>query len=151
VTQQHVSRAHRWKQRGRIYLWRYLENQRNYPDWHLSLDSAALASLGALFRFLNEDQTRCHRIFAISPPVAEILHVPNNRDGKARYTSPAKLRLSYDPGATEGWILAEGGDPLEWKLGPSGLRQVLQFLSDPQKYFDHNFGDDPSIWWWGTT
>ena len=142
------SRAHRWKQSGRVYLWRYLERER-YPDWHMSLDEAALESLGSLFRFLDEDGTRCHRTFTISSPTDAILRVPNYQGGEARCAYPKKLRLYFDPAAEMGWDLAESGDPLQWQLGQSGLAEVVAFFADPPSYWDGYFGEDPGLWWWG--
>ncbi len=28
----------KWRQRGRVYLWQYQENTRNYPGWHMTAD-----------------------------------------------------------------------------------------------------------------
>ena len=150
IANQYASRAHQWNQRGQIYLWRYLENQRNYPDWSLSLDPLALESLRVLFRFLHEDETRCHRTLVSSEPTAAILRVPNNRGGTARFTSPGKIRLYFDPAAEVGWKLAESGDPLQWQLGPSGLAETVEFLTDPEDYFDGALGGEVPVWWWGT-
>jgi RHS repeat-associated protein len=37
-----------WKQCGLVYLWHYVEKSRNYPGWHLALDSAGhVAILGS--------------------------------------------------------------------------------------------------------
>lgn len=146
-----ASKAHQWKQRGRIYLWRYLENTRNYPDWHLSLDPAAHESLTTLFRAFCEEGLKCKRTLVVTAPPAAVLQVPNNQGGKARFTSPAKIRLSYEPDLERVWTIDAEADPLDWRIGPGGAAEVRSVLDEPHRYFDENFGGEPSIWWWGVT
>lgn len=43
VRQLKMQLANAWKQSGRISIWRYTENERNYPGWNLD----ALAADGA--------------------------------------------------------------------------------------------------------
>jgi hypothetical protein len=42
----------RWKQQGRVYLWRYKENRKNYPGWHFTADAVACNALLELFELM---------------------------------------------------------------------------------------------------
>jgi hypothetical protein len=144
-----ASTAHRWKQRGDIYLWRYLDNARNYPGLNLSLDPLAHESLLVLFRAFVEERLKCKRTLAITAPTARVLRVPNNLGGAARITSPTSVRLSYDPDLDAVWTMDEEADPLPWELGAQGAAKVLSVLELPDSHFDSAIGGDPAIWWWG--
>jgi hypothetical protein len=144
-----ASTAHRWKQRGDIYLWRYLDNARNYPSLNLSVDPLAHESLLALFRAFVQERLNCKRTLTITTPTPRVLRVPNNRGGAARISSPTSVRLSYDSDLDAVWTMDEAADPLAWQLGAQGSAEVLSVLEEPDRHFDSSFGGDPVIWWWG--
>ncbi len=82
-----------WKQEGRITLWRYTANEKNYPGWHLNGDRAGCTSLLALFDELTQSPG-AQRTVQISAPVLAQLSVPNNQGGRAPWLAPEKLRVS---------------------------------------------------------
>ncbi len=88
----------KWKQEGRLYLWRYTENTRNYPGWHLTADDACCHSLADLIERMLSARWSSQKPLVLTPPTKEVLRVPNNRGGEARWKSPAGLILKYPKG-----------------------------------------------------
>ena len=77
-----MQRANAWKQSGRISLWRYTENQRNFPGWHLNGDADGCQSLLALLDALAADGEGSRTVAIIAPTKTQ-LSVPNNKAGLA--------------------------------------------------------------------
>src|SRR3712207_2285031 len=90
--------VNRWRQEGRLYFWRYTENTRNYPGWHLTADDLCCRSLADLIERMLSARGRPRKPLAVTPPTREVLRVPNNRGGEARWKAPAGLLLEYPKG-----------------------------------------------------
>ena len=117
--------AHGWRQTGRIWLWRYVENIRNYPGWHVTADAQGAASLLGLLGLLdtlNQGGADSARTVQISAPSASILAVPNNR--RAAWHAPARLRVGTSANEEE-WRLTAEDQSAALTVG-SGWRPVLQ-------------------------
>lgn len=114
----------------------------------MAADSDGLSSLESLIRSLQGLDDAVYRSLAITSPSRHVLDVPNIPD--RGILAPKKLRLGYDPGCEAGWSLPLEGEPLSWRIGPSGLSQFLEFLDAPDAFFDMSIGRNPSVWWWGT-
>jgi len=71
-----------------VCLWRYKNNTRNYPGYHLSADLEGC-------RFLRENlSTIGNRLtIPLNKPDKAVLSVPNNQGGRARFISGGKLRV----------------------------------------------------------
>ncbi|MGB5690396.1 MAG: hypothetical protein WBM45_14090, partial [Woeseiaceae bacterium] len=130
-------------------LWQYTENTRNFPGWHLVVDSAASDSLAALVASLNETQEPIHRTLQISQPTQEVLRIPNNKGGQARYSAPDKSVIYFDPTNEQLWALECVDDVAEWRLGANSMTELGLALAKPNDYFDRRFGKDKPLWFWG--
>ena len=67
-------------QAGSIYLWRYLENVRNYSGFHLTCDSAGCSTLRAA---LNNEAGYPYVTVNLASD-EKVLKVPNNKGGLAK-------------------------------------------------------------------
>ena len=85
----------KWKQEGRLYLWRYVENTRNYPGWNLTADEAFCRSFTDLIQRMLDAQYNCQKQLFITEPTTEILCVPNNHRGRAASKSPKSLLIKH--------------------------------------------------------
>ncbi len=141
--------AIRWQQRGKIYLWQYTENTRNFPGWHLVVDSTASDSLAALVASLSEAQEPIHRTLQISRPTQNVLRIPNNKDGLARFSAPEKLVIYFDPTSEGLWAFEWVDDVAEWRLGANSITELGSALANPNEFFDRMFGKDKPLWFWG--
>jgi hypothetical protein len=136
-----------WKQSGLLYFWRYTENVRNYPGWHLAADEAGLAALTDLLRRLLGADDSATRTTRISPPSPVVLATANNR--RSPVVSPE--RVSWTVSATDDdWHFDERAAVLALRLGRHKVARMLQWLSNPHRAFDTTYGTSPPIWFWGT-
>jgi hypothetical protein len=85
----------KWKQEGRVYLWRYLQNTRNYPGWHLSADQAFGRRFGDLIQIMLNSPYNSQKALTITAPTKEILSVPNNQGGRSAWESPKSFVIKH--------------------------------------------------------
>lgn len=119
--------SHAWKQNGLISLWRYTQNERNYPGWHLSADAAGCESLALLLQSLVVDGHAATRTVLLEAPNARTLSVPNNLGGHANYETPEKLRLRFSEDAGV-WLFPATLEPAELTFGKDWLEPLQQGL-----------------------
>lgn len=86
----------KWKQMGNLYLWRYTENARNYPGWHLTADNQCCETLADLFDKMVSARWNSQKSLVITPPSEKVLKVPNNRGSLAHWKTVNSLRLKYN-------------------------------------------------------
>lgn len=143
-----MAHASQWKPAGRISLWRYTENERNYSGWHINADRDGCESLLTLLDLLPRDVAP-YRTVAITPPTDDQLRVPNNRG--AAWLAPSALRVRMD------------ADPTLWRfpaeLAPGTLTIGSQWL-EPLRLGvcdmaggrgDYSIGDRKAslpLWFW---
>jgi hypothetical protein len=142
--------AHSWKQSGNISLWRYTENERNYPGWHLTADAAGCASLIALLDALAADGVPASRSVEITPPSKPQLGVPNNKSGSAAWQAPGKLRVSFSATPAE-WSFPLDLDSAVITVGSDWLASLREGLSGiPLGRGDYSIGPEGSsrLWFW---
>lgn len=143
--------ANSWKQSGRISLWRYTENERNFPGWHLSADAAGCQSLLALLEALAADRAG-FRTVAITVPTKPQLCVPNNKGGQAAWLAPNKLRVTFSP-APEEWCFPSTLDPAAITVGSAWVGRLQEGITGILKgQGDYSIGGDrgslPLWFWW---
>lgn len=142
--------ANSWKQFGRISLWRYTENERNFPGWHLNADEAGCRSLLLLFEAFAADGIGS-RTVAITAPTKAQLVVPNNKAGLAACVAPEKLRITFSP-APEEWSFPSDLDPAMIRVGSSWLSQLRDGIAGiPEGRGDYAIGDRKGgfpLWFW---
>ena len=142
--------AHAWQQVGTVALWRYTENQRNFPGWHLSANAEGIGAILTLLNAFEADGVAGSRIMAVAAPTASLLAVSNNRTSK--WVAPAKFRISFS-GTPSQWSFPESLDPAELTLGAEwlpGLRKGLSGIIRGRG--DHSIGhhgkDNLPLWFW---
>lgn len=135
-----------WKQAGRVYLWRYVEEDRHFPGWHLAVDALGLASLCDLLkRAAAATDASLYRTVRIEPPPAPVLSVPKK---PAPVRVPPRLRIVLAPSA-EGVALEEQANDAVITMGTEGARALLAWFSAPERAFDTTFPSSPPVWFWG--
>ena len=142
----------RWKQEGRLYLWCYLENTRNFPGWHLTADDDGCHSLADLIERMLSARWSSQKSLVITLPAKDVLGVPNNRNGQARWKAPALLMLKYPKDKVrDGYSsLHVNGKTIVLSAG----RQKLELLKDCVLKITKGEGDyaieigDANLWFW---
>ena len=142
--------SHSWKQAGSVALWRYEENQRNFPGWHLTADPAGCASLLALLDALASDGPTSSRTVVVQAPTPAILAVPNNRSSTWR--SPSRLRLSLSTNTAE-WVFPEALEPATFTFGLEWLAELQRGITDiSRSRGDYSIGKasggNLQLWFW---
>ena len=136
-----------WRQAGVLYLWRYTENVRNYPGWHLAADQLGHASLLALLnRLLTANGTGVWRTLESAAPSAGVLAIANNR--RSPVVSPSRIRVAASVTADE-WTIAEAESDAVMTLGAHHLEGIIRRRSDADAAFDLNYGSSPHLWFGG--
>jgi hypothetical protein len=114
--------VNRWKQEGSLFVWRFQENIRNYPGWHLSADHVGANSIIDLLDRMLAAQWGSEKLLKVMPPPVEVLRVANNMGGKARWESPHSMLIKYPKGkVTDDYWSLEGDDELVFAVGQTGL------------------------------
>jgi hypothetical protein len=147
-------RSHLWKQAGRISLWRYTENERNFPGWHVTADATGCSSLISLLDAFASDNVAVSRTVEVVAPTPEILAVPNNRSGRAAWSAPTKLVLSFSTAAAQ-WSFPNSSDPAAFTVGSEWLALLRKGIEGiPNGLGDYSIGTQSNgnlrlwFWWW---
>src|SRR6266702_378107 len=148
-----------WKQRGNVYLWRYQENCKNFPGWHLAADRAGAESLLILLAEFKSSTASVYRTITLSKPTINVLAVPNNKGGKARWWAPSRFRINFDPNpeAMSLWSFPVDQDPAVLFVGREFLLRLEAGIVDlSQGKGDYSIGgvtkeelsEQTSLWFW---
>jgi hypothetical protein len=88
-------RVDRWRQSGKVFLWRFPDDDRNYPGWNCTADKDGCRSLLDLFALMAVAEWGAKMDIALSTPTGAIASLPG-RGGK--WLSPGRLRLLHPKG-----------------------------------------------------
>ena len=141
----------RWKQQGRVFLWRYVENTRNYPGWHLTADAVGARSLLELTSLMRAASWPSRTTIDLTRPTEAILKVPNNRDGEARWVGATRLCIRSAPELSPThWDIRQVDDTVELRPGSEMLAQLDRGLHDIlDGRGDYSMGGPPAeLWFW---
>jgi hypothetical protein len=142
----------KWKQNGSLYLWRYLENTRNFPGWHLSADNLFCLSLANLIERMMAARWNAEKALLVTPPTAKVLSVPNNHNGEARWKSAQSFLLKYpkDKVAADYFSLEETEGNVILSVGTEKLQLFNEcVLGISQGKGDFSIGSGGSqLWFW---
>ena len=105
----------KWVQNGKVFLWRYTENTRNYTGWHLALDVLGGNSLLTLFSSMKVLNQPTMRTIRLSKPGSDVLAIPNNPT--SRIVAKDKLRINWTPDRKNEWSIDEQNNE-----GANGVR-----------------------------
>jgi hypothetical protein len=135
------------KQIGSVFAWRYLENTRNFPGWHLAFDPPGLHSLEGLFRRMVGSETGTLRSVWLTPPTSMVLEIANNR--RAAVIAAECMRVvKVEPSLA--WSIATSETEVAISAGADQMSAFADWLCADRKSFDTTFGQNPPIWYWGT-
>jgi hypothetical protein len=116
-------RVESWKQSGRLYLWRYGQNTKNYPGWNLASDETGWQSISDLLERMAESTRDSRREISVAAPTALTLSVPNNRAGSNGLVCPV-VRISLGLGSAI--FLYLNGSVMAEKLTAIGYALIMQ-------------------------
>jgi hypothetical protein len=129
------------------HIWRYQDNQRNYPGYHLCADEEACV---ALLAWLRNPKKKTG--FQLQPVTQEVLNVPNNQGGLAAHVSCTQLkfqtRTNVDPRyflfSEESGRLTLDCSQQQEKLVIKGVEDIMRGEGD----YSIGTGKNQALWFW---
>ena len=139
---------------GGVYIWKYIENDRNYSGWNMTVDNSASQELSLLFDMMNKcDWSTSKKILTTRPTDKEI-SVPNNRNGIAKWITKSKIIFSLKTSKTlDYWVITETSDELEISFGKEKLKEFKEAIVKIQNgKGDFSISDEKAsniltLWW----
>ena len=136
-----------WKQAGLLHIWRFTENVKNYPGWHLATDGAGHASfVDLLTRLRSTTESGASRTVHSTSPSSEVLARVNNR--RSPVVSPTRVRV-VSSDVADHWTITEGDADVTVRMGVNHLDGIVLWLVASAAAFDTTYGKDPPVWFWG--
>src|SRR5688500_7972506 len=134
---------------GQICLWRYRENARSYPGFHLSADPAGCAQLITLLQGLSKARAPQIGHVVLDPVTASVLAVPNNAG--ATISAYQHWELLVDPRfSPEQLQFSVVGNRARTEVSKVQLEALAAGIEDiRQGRGDYSIGDDDhQLWFW---
>ena len=144
----------KFKVDGKVYVWKYTENQRNYPGWNLTVDLKASKNLSELLDLMNTSEWPGKMTISTELPTESQLKVPNNHGGLAKWNSKPKLTLNYIKGESENhWLIKEIDNCIEIQFGKTKLIELKNAINgipkgDGEYAISDNKDESILYFWW---
>ncbi|UYZ83209.1 hypothetical protein MTZ49_11455 [Entomomonas sp. E2T0] len=148
-----MSYVENWKQQGVISLWRYqYPDDIHYPNWHITADDIGCLSLMLLLKAFEKDQKINHKTITITAPSNEILGIPNNRVGVAKWIAPKEWHISFCK-QSEKWEFSAGLEPATLTIGKNWLSEIRWAIDgimtgESNSWVGINDGKEEVLWYW---
>lgn len=126
------------------HVWRYRDNQRNYPGYHLSADADGCVALLAWLR-----SPRARPEFRLQPVTPEVLSVPNSQAGYVGFTF---FKLHVRPDVARGHFqFSEVSDRLSLACSQQQVECIIKGVEGiVRDHGDYCIGgeDQHVLWFW---
>ena len=139
---------------GQVFIWKYLDNSRNYPDWNLTLDKIASKELSNLLDMMNQCDWGVSKSFKTSKPTETELLVPNNQNGHAKWITKDFITFcSNNNIASDYWKIKESSNSLELNFGKEMLMKLKEAITNIPlgkgdiSISDKNENNILTFWW----
>lgn len=139
---------------GNVFLWKYLDNIKNYPGWHFTSDNEGSVSLSELLILMNNYEWSCKKTIKVEAPSHSQLQVPNNQRAQARIQFKNTLTFYNKKNESQDfWQIIESKDGLEIQFGKLKAKELQNsIINIPLGYGDFSIADKSednilNIWW----
>lgn len=121
----------KFKVSGKVFLWKYKDDQRNYPGWNLTVDKAASQNLVDLLDLMESCEWSTKKNLITEEPTQAQLNVPNNQHGQADWKSAQQLTLnSRKLESDDFWAVIEDNGDVEIQFGKGKLKQLRTAIAE---------------------
>src|SRR4051812_37214169 len=108
-----------------VYIWKYTDNDRNYPGWNMTVDNLASLELSQLFDMMEKCEWSTTKKILTTRPTDKEISAPNNRNGTAKWTTKSKIIFSLTiNNAPDYWMTTETIDELQISFGKERLKRL---------------------------
>lgn len=139
---------------GGVYIWKYTDNDRNYPGWNMTVDNSASQELSLLLDLMEKCEWTTNKKVLTTRPTDREIGAPNNRNGIAKWTTKSTIIFSLQTNKTpDYWMTTETADELEISFGKEKLQGLKDaIINIPKGKGDYSIADkdDSNIltFWW---
>jgi hypothetical protein len=144
----------KFKMSGGVYIWKYADNDRNYSGWNMTVDDLASQKLSQLLDMMEKCEWSTSKKVLTTKPTTKEISVPNNRDGRFKWTTKSKVVLSLKTNETpDYWTMIETIDELEISFGIEKLQRFKDsIINIPRGKGDYSIADEDgnsslTFWW----
>jgi hypothetical protein len=121
----------KFKVSGKVFLWKYKDNQRNYPGWNLTVDKVASPNLVDLLDLMDSCEWSTKKTLTTEEPTQAQLNVPNNQRGQAGWKSAQQLTLnSRKLESDDFWAVIENNGDVEIQFGKGKLKKLRTAIAE---------------------
>ena len=145
----------RWRQRGRVFLWRYRGRPRNYPGWHFTADPQGNASFRELLDLMIASPYSSERVLSVTPPTKQVLSVPNYWGPGPQTSLGWSIKTAKGDASKDEWRMEFVERKVRHTLGRVALADMIKGLEDislgrgdyalPR---NAKIQDDQCLWFW---
>lgn len=136
----------RWKQRGRICVWKH---KQRHVDWNLSADEVGCEALLALITLMETSRCPSRKTLSLVKPQNTATGV--NGWGRASFASQFILKYPKSQVPETHWEIVEDGSIVTLAVGLSQLHRLRVAILDMKNGGgDYSIGSDQAplwIWW----
>ena len=139
--------TYNWKQKGNLYLWRYENNPKNYPGWHLTGDMEGISSLCTLLTIMQNEGRNVKRTVQLSLPTSKELSILGC-SSKAIPEKKVVIHLEIDEPIE--WCIKPYGDSMDIIANPYSIKGFVKSLNERlqgENDFSFSHGEN-QIWFW---
>ncbi|MCP3943509.1 MAG: hypothetical protein GY710_18800 [Desulfobacteraceae bacterium] len=115
-----------WKQKGKIYIWKYHDNPRNYHGWHFTGDSLGCDSLIEFLTLLSSAELGTYRTLKLNHPTPNQHRVP----GCKKKVLPEQKLIIERSNSSDAWEIMNLQGKLKFELGASQIDQFISGVKD---------------------
>jgi hypothetical protein len=115
---------------GKVHIWTYKDNQRNYPGWNITTDLKASEQLTQLLNLMNLCDWSSKKTFRTESPTNNQLSTLNNQRGFTTWKSKPNLTLNCKTTEPEDhWLIRETDFGIEIQFGKTKLTELKNSIN----------------------
>jgi len=135
---------HDWSKSGKIAIWRYEPQAKNFPGWHMSCDSEGYKSLNELLSVFLDSESMKKRTLVLDTPD------PYIASSTLKKTMQNKLVIVKSSDDSQ-WLLSDDCGKLILDIGSGKITELMGGVNDALTgKYDFSVGatNGQNLWFW---
>lgn len=133
---------------GKVHIWRYKDNHKNYPDWNILLDKVANESVLELLNLMSACEWSTQKTIKTEFPIPIHLNIVNNHNELVKKSKSTLTLYCKVNEAEDYWKILELEDKIEIHFGKKklvALQNVIKSILKGKRDFTISDDNDHSI------